>query len=180
MNLDKAGDFPKWVTDEIKKGTTDPLVRAYESLPEPHRTTAKRKLETMLNEMSVEMNNDAKNEWKVKRAKIPPIIKVSYNHKYDDHWVFHSIEDAANEVYKWCEQAKKTHPTLTCRSTKDDVEIPFPISKNVIQLAISHKISLYFEAEHEDRENLMYLLNMEFYKQEIESMERLTMYESNK
>lgn len=194
LEIDQAGDFPQWVTDEMKKGNGDPLVKAYQTLPEPHKTRAKRKLETFLNETLLEMNEDEKIEWTKKRSRPLQFIIVRLpEHKWGHHWNFDSVESAARAMVEWYNQMLAPHEkTLKCviKDSPESRPLKLPITyddfidmilsedtlhveyrgKETVEWCTDHGMDFSFEVLHWDeslRQETLY--TMSYLKKDKES-----------
>lgn len=112
--LDSVSIFPEWVTQETKHNP-DPLFTAYQALTHWHRNNVCRQLETILNQTSVDMKDDEREEW-LERTKVAPqfVHMTAFGH---DNQYFESINHAAKAVHSWLTDLATRH-TLFCYVTE--------------------------------------------------------------
>jgi hypothetical protein len=96
--LDSAAIFPEWVTQETKHNP-DPLFTAYQALTHWHRSNVCRQLETILNQTSVDMKDDEREEWLERTKVAPQFVKMEMRGHSDKY--YESIEWCAKVVLTW-------------------------------------------------------------------------------
>lgn len=112
-SLDKASRFPTWVTEQIRLDPKDdPVMRMYEVLPEIQRNNVKRKLETIMNEETMDMKevDFLKLTQKAELSQPTNLYRLDVNHY--TRW-YNSAKARGDALYVWYLREKEKHPNLT-------------------------------------------------------------------
>jgi hypothetical protein len=133
LEFDKASWFPNWVTEQIRRGNEQPLNDAVHAIPESRQKDFQRKLETVLNELQLDMKEKERDHF-TERLTNPPkqswvTLKFNHNRRWDVHTsTFSSEKHAAQALCKWLK--KEQIGTLTeSNAGQCQIEPPFTLAK---------------------------------------------------